>query len=83
MKKKIIFGVFIWIIQHLPKKDKGGREGMYISFTIGVRTGIILERQRRREGTYTVFLLLGIQGRGKKDHKPAVCLLRDIILCVV
>jgi hypothetical protein len=55
---------------------------MYTSFTIGVRTGITLERQRRREGTYTLVLLV-VYRQGKEDHEPAVGLLRDVMVYVV
>jgi hypothetical protein len=55
---------------------------MYTSFAIGVWTGITLERQRRRKGTYTLVLLV-VYGQGKEDHEPAVGLLRDVMVCVV
>jgi hypothetical protein len=40
------------------------------------------ERQRRREGTYTLVLLV-VYRQGKEDHEPAVGLLRDVMVCVV
>jgi hypothetical protein len=79
--------IYIWkylfgLSSIFQRNDKGGREGTYTSFTIGVQTGITLERQRRREGTY-ILVLLVVYGQGKEDHEPAVGLLRDVMVCVV
>jgi hypothetical protein len=56
--------------------------GYHTSFTIGVLAGITVERQRRREGTYTLVLLM-VYGQGREDHEPAIGLLRDVMVCVV